>query len=162
MAYLTLTTFKLITTMPASFVDQIETLTPGWVDAKCAVISGSIDTRLNKRYACPFGSPAPLIVQEWMERLLTYEAWLKRGVQSNDEQWKEVAKLRDQANSEIKEAADAVNGLFDLPLLASGVGGSAIVKGMPKAYSEQSPYVGMDQQRRVGVNEDQSGGGTFT
>lgn len=160
-AYLTLERFKTCTVMPSSFVDLIEAVSPGWTLAQLELESRRLDGRLGKRYAVPFAAPVPPIVEGWITKIVTVSAYLKRGFDPTDPQGQMYVGDRDVALAEIKEAADAETGLFDLPLRAD-LTASGIARGYPKAYSEQSPYAGFDQQSQIGHNEDQNGGGSFT
>lgn len=160
MAYLTKDQFQAISTMPAAFIAEIEAKSPGWIDAQLAYESARIDAQLRKRYAVPFADPAPLVVQGWLARIVELAAWLKRGVTSTDEQFQEYKQRALDAVNEIRDAANAETGLFDLPLTA-GAASSGVTAGGPRAYSEQSPYVWTDQQAAIGHGEDSSGGGSF-
>jgi len=159
-AYLTLATFKDLTVMPDAVVDAIEVASPGFIDKQLGIWSRWIDARLTKRYASPFVDPAPDTVKLWLQAIVTFRAFLKRGVDPNDEQMAEIKKDLDQAVAEIKEAATAETGLFELPLTEGGAG--AVSKGGPLGYSEQSPYVWMDRQAETGRDEDLAGTGTST
>ena len=86
MAYLNIDGFKLLTLMPGVHVDAIETVSPGWVDAQLEQVSSWIDSRLRKRYAVPFVAPYPSAVTGWLARIVTVRGYLKRGVDSTDEQ----------------------------------------------------------------------------
>lgn len=158
-AYLDLATFKTLTLMPASDVDALNTLAPGWIDAQLEYYSRWIDARLRKRYAVPFPLPAPEAVREWLNRIVTVRAFLRRGVDPTDLQFQAIVADRDDALTDIKEAADSVTGLFELPLLDTG-DDSDVTKGGPFAYSEQSPYVWTDLQRTSATDEDRNGSGT--
>jgi hypothetical protein len=160
-AYLTLARFKALTVMPSEFVTAIEQGSAGWTLAQLEAESGKLDTRLAKRYAVPFDAPTPLIVELWITKIVTLSAYIKRGFDPTDRQAQMYVAARDEAVAEIKEAADAVDGLFDLPLRADTVA-SGISKGFPRAYSEQSPYAFTDSQAQVGHQEDDNGGGSFT
>lgn len=160
-AYLTLSEFKSRTVMPGEYVTAIERQDSGWTATRLEVNSAEIDARLSKRYAVPFGSPPPIAIQRWLTAITTLECYLKRGFDPTDKQGALYVQHRDEALAEVKEAANAVDGLFELPLRAD-TSASGISKGFPKAYSEQSPYVWMDGQRATGVNEDDSGTGTIT
>lgn len=144
--------------MPSEFVNDIESVQPGWVDAQLGYWSDWIDARLRKRYDAPFsGPPYPGAVTGWLARMVTVRCFLKRGVDPSDAQFAEVKADDVDARAEIKEAADSETGLFDLPLRPPAVGavdGSGVVRGFPRAYSEASPYVGQDVQAAIGRNED--------
>lgn len=160
-SYLTLVQYKALAVIPAEFITAIETITPGWTLAQLTSESAWINSRLSKRYAVPFVDPCPEVVPRWLARIVTVSAYLKRGFDPTDRQGAMYVSQRDEALAEIKEAADAENGLFDLPLRADTTA-SGISKGFPKAYSEQSPYAWTDVQRNAGRQEDESGGGTIT
>ncbi len=159
-AYLDLAGFKDLTVMPSEFSNAIETISPGWIDAQLAYWSMQIDARLSKRYATPFASPYPVALTGWLARIVTVRAWLRRGVDPNDQQFSEVKADADAAWAEIKEAADSNTGLFELPLRAD-TNASGVARGGPFGYSEQSPYVGFDIQRDVGRTEDSNRGGSY-
>jgi phage gp36-like protein len=158
-AYLTAAEFKLLTPMPASDVDALESAAPGWLAAQLEQSSADIDARLRKRYAVPFGSPAPHAVRGWLARIVTRRAYLRRGVDPTDPQFAEIVKDAEQAVLEIAEAANGETGLFDLPLRADTTA-TGITKGGPLGYSEQSPYVAFDRQGEIGRSEDAAGRGT--
>lgn len=159
MAYLTLEEFKVLSVIPRDRVDEIEAVEPGFTEAQLNYWSTWIDSRLRKRYAAPFKDGAvPAAVKGWLARIVTVRVMLRRGVDPNDEQFAEIKRDDADAREEIKEAADAELGLFDLPTLVdpSGTGASAITAGTPYAYSEQSPYVGADEAARLGHMQDQA------
>jgi hypothetical protein len=158
-AYLTVTEFKLRTIVPPTWVNDLETEQPGWLDAQLKQWSRWIDSRLRKRYAVPFdltisSETASECVKNWLARLVTPVFLHRRGFRAaDDETVKRVGEDEVETRAEIKEASDSVTGLFDLPLAGSS-GKSAISKGGPHSYSEQSPYVWMDGQAETGSNED--------
>lgn len=157
-AYLDLAAFKVRSLMPQSDVEALETAAPGWIDGQLGHYSLAIDSRLRKRYAVPFAIPNET-VKEWLTRIVTVRCFLRRGVDPNDAQFEAIKEDADLALAEIKEAADSETGLFELPLLDAG-DTSAVSKGGPYGYSEQSPYVWMDGQESTGRDEDRNGSGT--
>jgi len=158
-SYLDLATYKTFSVLPAVDIDDVETIQAGWVDRKLQAISNAVDARLRKRYTVPFESPYPDQVCDWVARLMDPLLLKKRGVDATDEQFVSIADDAKAAQEEIKEAADANEGLFDLPL-ADTADASAIAKGAPLGYSEASPYVGMDVQEYYGRDEDLDGWGS--
>jgi len=159
-AYLDLNTFKALSTLPPEFVDEVEARYPGFITKQLESHSALIDARLRKRYAVPFSTPYPVAVELWLARVVTVPVWMRRGVDPNDEQFAEAKASADAAWEEMREAADSHEGLFDLPLRANTTE-SGISRGGPFGYSEASPYVWTDEQRRTGRREDASGGGTY-
>lgn len=158
MAYLTVEQFKDLAISPASYVDEIETEHPGWVDAQLGFWSSYIDSRLAKRYATPFDADSPpVVVQGWLARLVTERVYLKRGVDNTDGQIAAVQDDAKAAQAEIKEAADAKDGLFELPLRADAPGSDGITRGKVLSYTEQSPYSWTYVQVTNGREEDRNG-----
>lgn len=147
--------------MPGSYVDEVETKHPGYIDAKLEAKSAVIDSRLRKRYLAPFTDLAklPVVVKEWLATIVTPEVFLKRGISGTDEQWSEYVKLAEAANRDIDLAANAEGGLFDLPLRNDGSSPTGIVGGT-LVYSQQSPYVWTDEQAEIGRVEDANKSGT--
>jgi hypothetical protein len=157
-AYLTIAELKLRTVMPPEFLDALEGLQPGWIDAQLEQMSRWIDSRLMKRYAVPFIVPYPEVVLGWLARLVAYEAWQRRGWDPQDPQAVQIQRSAEQARDDVKEAADAVQGLYDLPTIE---GKSTITKPRTFGYTEQSPYVWLDAQVMTGRDEDDWGGGSY-
>jgi hypothetical protein len=120
-----------------------------------------MDARFAKRYAAPFVPPYPAVAQEWLAHIVSWRCYLKRGVKSLDAEAAEYKAQHDQALKEIEEAANAEKGLFELPLRQDQPSGSGVSRGMPRCYSEQSPYAWTDQQVAAGAQEDEQGGGTY-
>ena len=163
--YLDFAKFRALTTMPAEFVDDVEKEAPGWVENQLEHWARWIDARLRNNYATPFNAhdavpdPTPPTVQMWLARIVTLWVWNRRGVDGNDLQIAVSEKDHDEAKAEVLEAANSDVGWFDIPLRV-GEDGSALRTSSPMSYSEQSPYVNTDEQRRIGRSEDGSGRGT--
>lgn len=153
--YLTVERFKLLTLLPASWVDAVETVSPGYTAARIGVASDHIDARLRKRYGGNWTDPVPGVIEKWVTQIVTLDVDLKRGVSPTDEQFRIIQGQHDAALVEIKEAADSEVGLFDLPM-RDDLAGSGITLGGPRAYSEQSPYVWTDTQAEIGHQQDRA------
>jgi len=159
MSYLDLAEYKKYSVLPSVDIDDVQTIQAGWIDRKLRAISRSIDARLRKRYVVPFESPYPDAVCDWVARIMDPQLLKKRGVDATDEQFISIAEDAKAALEEIKEAANAEEGLFDLPAVDTA-DGSAISKGAPFVYSETSPYVWLDIEEETGRDEDADGVGT--
>jgi hypothetical protein len=147
MSYLSTNEFKLRTIMPQADVDNLEALEPGYLTATIADWSSWIDGRLRKRYAVPFVAPYPPILLLWLTKLVTRDAYAKRGYNPQSEMDKNaIVEMADKVEAEVKEAADSKDGLFDLPLSTSS-NASGVSAGGPLGYSERSPYVWQTNQR---------------
>jgi hypothetical protein len=158
-SYLDLNGFKSASVMPDEDVEALVGRYPAFLSTQLELQSAWIDGRLRKRYAAPFAEPYPKLVELWLAAIVTELAYIKRGVDANDEQWPTITDSAKQAKDEIAEAADGELGRFDLPLRADTTA-TGISKGATRTYSEQSPYVGFDRQRTIGRTEDGSGRGT--
>lgn|SRR5678815_212090 len=155
--YLSVAGFRVRTIMPQADVDQLEITDPGFLDACLTDWSDAINTRLRKRYVVPFVSPVPPIILRWLTKLVTRDAYDKRGNNPSAASDAEaIYKAAERAEAELKEAADSKDGLFDLPVRDDAQGQSGVKFGGPLGYSEQSPYVWADRQR-----EDAEDGSTI-
>lgn len=140
-AYLTTVELRVRTIMPAADFDSLE---PAFIASRLSIRSSEIDARLRKRYAAPFGTPFPEVVQGWLVDIVTPDLYFRRGWDPASEQGTAILELAAAARESMKEAADSQNGLYDLPLL--GTADTAISKGGPLGYSEASPYTWTDAQ----------------
>jgi hypothetical protein len=150
--YLTALEFKAITLAPASYVDAVEAAAAGWTLARLVQRSAWINARLAKRYAAPFASPYPEAVTDWLCRIVTWELYLKRGVDPTDLEVAEIKKAADDAAAEVKEAAESREGLFELPLRAD-TSADGVARGSVQAYTEASPYTWSGVQRETALDE---------
>jgi hypothetical protein len=140
--YLTFATFKDRTIIPAPDVDHVEATSPGFIDKRLVVEQSRIDARLRKRYAVPFAEPVPEIVLGWLTDIVTEVAYRKRGVDPNDAQASEYAADAQRAREELLEAANAVDGLFELPLRQDLPGPSGVSESEgPFGYSEVGQWL---------------------
>jgi hypothetical protein len=144
--YLDLAGLKARTLAPASYVDEIEAAESGWIDEQLEIWSRWIDAQLRKRYVTPFTNTIPDAILVWLAAIMDPKIYLKRGVDAGDQQFTEIVNLANKAIAEIHEAADAKDGLFDLPL-HEGATADGISKGAPLGYTEHSPYTWSPLQR---------------
>jgi len=145
-SYLTPAQFTLRTVAPATAVTEVESAATGWLQAQLDTFSALVDSRLAKRYVTPFADPPPEVVLNWLTRIVTVQLYLKRGFDPNDAQSAAVVADRDLVYAELKEAADAVHGLFELPLRSDLPGSTGISKGRPMSRSDADPYSWTDRQ----------------
>lgn len=141
--------------MPSADIAELDVAEAGFIAARIAVRTSEMHSRLGKRYMRPFPSPVLEVVKGWLGALVTPDMYRKRGVNSQDTTLELLEKDADTARAQMKEAADAVDGLFDLPLADTG-DATAIAKGAPMSYSEQSPWAWTDTQATVGRGEDRN------
>jgi hypothetical protein len=125
-----------------------------FVNSRLVIESSKIDSRLRKRYAVPFASPPPEIVCGWLVAMVTPWLYKRRGIDPSDAQFASVLQDAVDAVAEMTEAANSVDGLFDLPLLQTGTT-SGVSQGFPLSYSETSPYRWTDVQADTAQFEDE-------
>jgi hypothetical protein len=139
--------FRSRSIMPERDVDDLWRRRRGLLEALLQGALADITARLRKRYATPF-DPRPDVVVNWQIKIVTPEAYRARGYNPQDPTMEQAEKDRDRSYEQIKEAADSVDGLYDLPL-KEDVDVSGITKGGPLGYSEASPYAWTDAQAAI-------------
>jgi len=115
-----------------------------------------MEARLGKRYDLgQIAASPPLIVIGWLQATVTIDLLDFRGRNPSDPAAVSAKERYDLAIEEMREAADAKDGLFELPLVPAG---QSAVKG-PKVlfYTENSPYISADMQEAIGIHEDFGG-----
>ena len=146
-AALTVAEFKLRTSMPTNYVDELAaTEGEDFWPKQIMQAQEWIDARLAKRYALPFLAPVPGIYLGWITVLATLAGYIRRGFDPTAKQNELFVTAVTDAKKEIAEAADSSVGLFELPLRADKPGTSGVVAGGPLGYSEQSPWDWTDRQ----------------
>jgi len=158
-AYLDLPGYKQRSIIPSTDVDLVETLQPGFVEARLAIRQENLDARLVKRYAVPFASPVSEIVLGWLVALVDVDVMRKRGVNPQDPMMVGFIDEATRVYAEVKEAADSKEGLYELPL-NDAQGNSGINHAGPLMYTEASPFVAADRQELQGRCEDEARTGT--
>jgi phage gp36-like protein len=144
--------------MPHEQVDQLLTLSPGWLESQLESVSSWIDMYLSKRYTVPFKTPYPKMVPAWLARIVTANAYAAHGFPASDQQREAIDADARRAEDEIKQAADGNLGLIDLAPSDQSI--APVQYGGTRAYSEASPYVGLSIQRTRGRREDANGRGS--
>jgi hypothetical protein len=141
-SYLTLADYRSITTLDGSVVDLCSAKgkdVQRWLDLG----SAHIRARLVKRYAVDFTDPGPTPdkIIEWLVLLVDIPVCKSAGAtpEGRVDDWAREDEKR--VNDELKEAADAENGLFELPLKNTDpTGASAINKGGPFVKTFLTPH----------------------
>jgi len=141
-AYLDLAAFKARTIMPENDVDVVGAT---FVASRLAIGTSEINGLLRKRYATPFVDPVPEVVLGWLTDIVTPEIYERRGWNPGDAQSQLIIDAATRARAQMKEAADSVTGLWELPLRENTTA-DGISKGGPLVYSEQSPWTWTDVQ----------------
>jgi hypothetical protein len=112
--------------------------------------SALIRDRLTKRYAVDFNDPGPVpaTITKWLGWLVDYHVVDWTGGNPEGGELDLRKRLWDQAEAEIKEAAESEKGLIELPLRNTDpLGVSAINKGGPLVASNNTIYGFFDDQQ---------------
>ncbi len=141
-SYLALVSYRSKTTIDGSLVDLCVNKgkdVTWWLEAA----SAEINMRLVKRYAVDFSSPGPVpdAIVKWLIRLVNVDVWECAGglPEGRIDGWADES--RKQVYAECEKAADAENGLFEVPLKNTDpLGNSAINKGAPIVRSYLTPH----------------------
>lgn len=137
--------YRSTTTIPGSLVDRCASSGKS-VQTWLNIHWSHIKTRLVKRYAVTNdfqGGDVPEKIVEWLTTLTDIDVWKCVGgiPEGREDGWAD--KDRERVESELKEAANADEGLFELPTKnSSALGDSAVNKGGPHvvAYSTAFTY----------------------
>ena len=123
---------------------ELEAKWPGKLQDLCSAASGWVDSRIGKRYVRPVPNP-PDIMRKLTAWLVEPEAFMALGIRPSDEQWILVQKHFEFTHEQLKEIAEAKDGLYDLPLSAND-SSSGIVEPQTLSSSEQSPFTWRHKQ----------------
>lgn len=142
--YLTFETWKARSRLSSADCDDIYAREPTKVTTFLADTTEWINGRLRKRYNEAL-LPTHATILRWCRDIVDLEVFILRGGNPSSMQDSLYKEHHDTAKSEIKEAADAQNGLFDLPL-KQDVTSTGVALGGPLGYSEASSYTWTDVQ----------------
>jgi len=143
-SYLTAAQFVTLSPFSELQANELEAKRPGHLQAICDLGSAEVDARLGKRYQRPIPNP-PLIVLGWVADIVTPRAYEALGIRPSDEQMADIFNRATSVYMALKEAADAVTGLYDLPLAADN-DATGIVAPTTVSYSEHSPFTWRHRQ----------------
>lgn len=143
--------FRELTTMPEERVDELMDASPTFLGAQLAAESSKVAARLRKRYPA-FFEPVPVIIEQWITRLVTPRCYRRLGVEPNNAQYEDVRDDAKNAESELTEAANSDTGLLELSQ-NDATDTAVATKGGPFGYSEQSPYTWTDSQYDASLDE---------
>lgn len=116
---------------------------PNSFAAIAEAVSRMFDARLAKRYATPFDTTKPPEALRFhVGNVVAYQLWLKIGYDPGSQQDSNIKEARDEALAWLKDAADSVEGLVELPRRedATKTDAIAVSRSKPLAYSEATPF----------------------
>lgn len=100
----------------------------------------------------------PEVLLRWLSIMVYWEIRGLLGFKPNDPTAVKLEAAHERCEGFLREVADGVAGLFDIPTSADG--DSARTTARVNGYSEQSPYTSMSRQGIQGSTEDNSGVGS--
>lgn len=107
---------KIMGSVPAAVLDEFESANEGRLLEIAAAISRLMDSYLFKRYATPFATPVPEVVKFHGTQIMSHQLRLIIGFDPGSQQDAEIVKARDAAFAWLEMAANARDGLVELPL----------------------------------------------
>ncbi len=148
MSYATLQQIRRLGVMRPSDIDRIEVQEPGITMERAEAVTATANSRLSKRYRTPFSvSNPPLALVKYVAVVTTYELLFDvRGVNPDSDQKEKAEDAYVRAEAWLTAAVDAEKGDAELRAAEGGLGDSAVNKGGPLFYSEQTPYDWMHNQ----------------
>ena len=102
--------------VPAAVLAEFETANPGRLEAMAEAISRVMDSYLMKRYATPFAEPVPEVVKFHGTQIMSHQLRVVIGFDPGSVQDEQIVKARDAAFAWLEQAANARDGLVELPL----------------------------------------------
>ena len=102
--------------VPDSVLTDFDEANPGRLLAIIESISRLMDSYLFKRYATPFQDPVPEIVKFHGAQIMSHQLRLIIGFDPGSRQDEEIVNARNAAFTWLEQAANARDGLVELPL----------------------------------------------
>jgi hypothetical protein len=139
--------FGELTIMPAERVTELGNRAPTFLASQLAAESSKAVARLRKRYPA-FVAPVPVVLEQWVTRLVTARCYLRLGIDTTSDQFKAIADDAQNSEAQLTEAANGETGLLELSM-NDAVDTSAAIKGGPLFHAEASPYSWLDVQEET-------------
>jgi phage gp36-like protein len=115
-AYFDVDYLRMMGSVPGAVLDEFETANPGRLDGMIAAVSRLIDSYLFKRYATPFSDPVPEAVKFHGTQILSHQLRVVIGFDPGSKQDDQIVQARADAFAWLEKAANARDGLVELPL----------------------------------------------
>jgi len=101
--------------VPGPVLAEFDEANPGRLLAIIESISRLMDSYLFKRYATPFAAPYPEVVKFHGTQIMSYQLRIIIGFDPGSQQDDQIVKARDAAFAWLEQAANARDGLVELP-----------------------------------------------
>ena len=115
-AYFDVDYLKAMGSVPAAVLDEFEVANPGRIIKIITAVSRLIDSHLFKRYATPFSDPVPEAVKFHGAAIVSHQLRVIIGFDPGSSQDAEIIQARKDAFTWLASAANAREGLVELPL----------------------------------------------
>ena len=115
-AYVDLDYMKAMGSIPSSLLDELEANEPDTFSSMSEAVSRLVDSKLLKRYATPFEEPVPESIKLAVAQILSLQIRIRIGFDPGSMQDEQIVKARDDAMTWLEQAANAKDGLVELPL----------------------------------------------
>lgn len=156
MPYLTDQGYRARTDIPPSWVDEIESESPGWLTNKLEMLSARIDASLGAAYPTPFAEPSPAILLHWLTVLTDWSVLKRRGADSTTADYESYRTDATAVYADLSEAARST-GAFALPTTLNASG--ATKRGI-RSHSVSNPYEMRREHAATARSETRLQGGT--
>jgi hypothetical protein len=148
-SYIEFQRYRTLSELPKGRIDTFEKREPGIILAKLEQNSRLVEDRLRHKYTIPFPERHSTI-EGWIVGLT--DPWLLNQIgydsQDNDPIPGRIDKLETKVHEDLTDATDPASNKWNLPR-KDGKDPTAISKGAPRAYSENSPYTWIRRQGRA-------------
>lgn len=132
---------KTMGSVPEAVIDEFEVANPGRLAKMIEAVSRLIDSYLFKRYATPFGDPVPEAVKFHGTQILSHQLRVIIGFDPGSRQDEQIVDARNAAFAWLEQAANARDGLVELPLREPATGekdASGVARRKARAFSYRS------------------------
>lgn len=133
---------RMMGSVPGAVLDEFEEANPGRLAKMIVAISRLIDSYLFKRYATPFAEPVPEVVKFHATQILSHQLRVIIGFDPGSRQDEQIVDARNAAFAWLESAANARDGLVELPLREPAPGErdvGGVARRKARAFSYRRP-----------------------
>ena len=136
--------FDYLSTMgsvPGPVLSEFDDNSPGRLSKMIVAVSRLMDSYLFKRYATPFKDPVPEVVKFHGTQILSHQLRVIIGFDPGSRQDEEIVNARNAAFAWLEQAANARDGLVELPLREPDAGkadAAGVSRRRARAFSYRS------------------------
>lgn len=142
MKYINTNYLRMMGSVPGDVLDEFELAHPLRIDGMIESISRLVDSHLFKRYATPFSDPVPEVVKFHVAQIMSHQLRVIIGFDPGSRQDEQIVEARNAAFAWLEQAANARDGLVELPLREPATGkrdAAGVTRRKARAFSFDSP-----------------------